>query len=131
MLRQVLEPAGYVLEMLSGRTLAAEVITRVHDEQPALIVVAALPPGGVSQTRYLCKRLRMSFPNLKILVGRWGHTERLTQMRERLMAIGVNHVATTLLETRSQLTPLLHFFSNAQFGAEPITDEREPVRSAG
>ena len=40
-----------------------------------MICIAAVPPGGLAQTRYLCKRLRARFPNLKIAVGRWGTGE--------------------------------------------------------
>ena len=38
------------------------------------VCLAATPPGGLAHTRYLCKRLRARFPDLKILVCRWDHT---------------------------------------------------------
>ena len=72
MLQQLLDGAKYELEILSGAMLTAEVVARIGETSPAMICIAAVAPGGQTQTRYLCKRLRARFPNLKIAVGRWG-----------------------------------------------------------
>jgi hypothetical protein len=95
------------VEVLSADVLTAEVMSRVGEEQPALVCAGALPPGGLAQARYLCKRLRAQFPDLRILVGRWGQTDNVEKTRERLQAAGANHVATTLLEARTELSPYL------------------------
>jgi hypothetical protein len=73
---------------------------------PAAVCVSALPPGGLVQARYLCKRLRASFPHQKIVVIRWGLPDNLGQRREELLTAGADTVATTLLEARTQVTPL-------------------------
>ncbi|HZT82092.1 MAG TPA: AI-2E family transporter, partial [Gemmataceae bacterium] len=72
MFEQLLGPARCRLEVLSAKTLAAELLERVGRDHPAAVCIAALPPGGLTHTRYLCKRLRAHFPGLKVLVGRWG-----------------------------------------------------------
>jgi len=36
---------------------------RVGADQTAGVLVACLPPAGLSPARYLCKRLRAEFPN--------------------------------------------------------------------
>jgi predicted PurR-regulated permease PerM len=94
-------------EVLSSQMLSAEVTARVRKERPVLICIGSLPPGGLAQARYLCKRLRSQFPEMKILVGRWGQTDNLDKMRERLQAAGADHVAVTLVESRAQALPLL------------------------
>jgi hypothetical protein len=132
MLRQVLDPARWDLETLAPTTLTAELLDRVAERRPPLVCIAALPPGGLAHTRYLCKRLRGRFPDIRILVGRWGlrdisvaphsspepggavpsadwptgepHADPLT---EALEEAGADLVATTLLETRQQLGSLL------------------------
>jgi predicted PurR-regulated permease PerM len=109
MFQQLIEPLGCRMEIISTKTLAAEMVSRVQDESPALAVIAALPPGGLAQTRYLCKRLHANSPELRILVGLWASNEDPVRLRRRLSAAAVTEVATTLLDSRGQLTALLHF----------------------
>ena len=130
MLQQVLEPARWDLAVIAPGTLTSELLDQVADRKPALVCIAATPPGGLAHTRYLCKRLRSRFPDLKILVGRWGPRDigRATNsiqeagadpvgeppketsvdtMVATLREAGADLVATTLLETRQQLSSLL------------------------
>ena len=62
-----------------------------------------MPPGGLAHTRYLCKRLRARFPEVKIIVGRWGLKNYLEDNQEQLRQAGADLMATTLLETRQHL----------------------------
>src|SRR5262249_11572138 len=103
----LLEPAGSRLEVLPSTVLTAEVLARVERERPPLLCIAALPPGGLAQARYLCKRLRAQFPELKILIGRWGQRENVEAMKETLRAAGADFVGTSLLESRGQVLPLI------------------------
>ena len=57
---------------------------------------ASLPPGGLSHTRFLCKRLKARFPEVKLLAGRWGLQDDVDQNREQLRAAGADHMETTL-----------------------------------
>lgn len=72
MLGRILDPARWDLELIEPTTLTAELLDQVEDRRPAAVCIAATPPGGLAHTRYLCKRLRARFPELKVLVGRWG-----------------------------------------------------------
>jgi hypothetical protein len=126
----VLEPARWSLEVIDPATLTSELLDQVADREPALVCIAATPPGGLAHTRYLCKRLRSRFPDLKILVGRWGlrdigqapnstqqagagstaetsNQAGIDPMLASLQEAGADLVATTLLETRQQLSTLL------------------------
>jgi predicted PurR-regulated permease PerM len=107
MLAQLLEPAGCRLEVMSKSSLAAEMLQRVCEEQPAFVVVSALPPGGLARARPLCKRLRAQCPDVKVFVVRWGENENLERLREVLMPAGADGVATTLQGARAQLVPLV------------------------
>jgi len=64
------------------------------------VVVSALAPGGLAQARFLCKRLRSSAPDVRILVGRWGGGDDVEAMRQVLVAAGADAVGTSLRETR-------------------------------
>jgi predicted PurR-regulated permease PerM len=107
MLRQLLEPARWDMEVLSMDLLSAEVVASAGEKDPAVVCIGALPPGGLARTRYLCKRLRARLPNAKIVVGRWGLKVGLEQNQEQLLEAGADQVETTLLETRTHLSTWL------------------------
>jgi predicted PurR-regulated permease PerM len=101
-------------EVLSSEMLTAEVVARAQEEGPALICIGSLPAGGLAQARYLCKRLRAQFPDVKIVVGRWGQAENVEKTQDRLRASGADLVATSLLESREQVASLLESVTVAQ-----------------
>jgi predicted PurR-regulated permease PerM len=101
MCRQLLTPIRYEMEVLPDEALTSEVVDQVAEKCPALICIVSLPPGGLAQTRYLCKRLRVRFPDTRILVGRLG--TQTTNHQEVLLAAGADKVATTMIELRDQV----------------------------
>ena len=111
MIRQLLDYTRYEVEIISDAMLTAEVVARIGEKSPAVIFIAALAPGGLAQTRYLCKRLRARFPNLKIAVGRWG-TE-IDDSKSMLLA-GADKVGTTMIETREHIIQLCHTKSDSE-----------------
>jgi predicted PurR-regulated permease PerM len=114
MLRPLLDPAKWQVEVAAVETLTAELVTRVAAEGPALVCIAALPPGGLAHTRYLCKRLRARLPGVHILVGRWGLTANVEANREQFREAGADQMATTLLETRRHLSTWLPVLAQAE-----------------
>jgi hypothetical protein len=107
MLRQLLDPAVWEMEVLSLEMLSAEQVALAGEKAPAVICIGALPPGGLAHTGYLCKRLRARLPQAKIVVGRWGLNDNVEQNEEQLREAGADQVATTLLETRRHLSTWL------------------------
>ena len=99
MVRQLLDPARYRMEISRTGTPVAEVLTGIDRHRPALLCVGAVAPGGLSQARHLCKRLRSQCPGLTIVVGRWGLHDERDADREHLLAAGADHVETTVLDT--------------------------------
>jgi methylmalonyl-CoA mutase cobalamin-binding subunit len=100
MLRELLAPSGIDLEIGSAGRLSAELVHEVRERGVGVVVVASLPPGGLAQARYLCKRLRATVPELKIVVGRWSAPEDAADVRATLIAAGADTVGTRLLEIR-------------------------------
>jgi predicted PurR-regulated permease PerM len=103
----LLDPARCRLEVLSTELLSGELIAKIEREHPALVCVAVLPPRGLTHTRYLCKRLRNQFPELKIVVGCLGLEHNADQTRQRLIAAGAQSVGTTFEETAAQILGLV------------------------
>jgi hypothetical protein len=113
MLGHLMDPACWTIELTSPQLLASEVIALVERTQPAVVCLGALPASGLAaRTRYLSKRLRARFPELRIIVGRWGLREEDGTARRHLEAAGASYVATTLVETREQLQIV--------YGLEPV-----------
>ena len=103
MLRQSLDPLRYELEIIADELLAAEMIDQIAEKKPALVCLASLPPGGLAQTRYLCKRLRARFPDSKLIVGRWGSR---TDNSNALTDAGADKTGNKIIETRDHIIQL-------------------------
>jgi len=104
MLKRLLDPRHFEVDVAGAALLTSDVVARAADEEPAAVFVAALAPGGLARARHLCKRLRTARPQLKVIVGRWGARR---DRREELAAAGADRVGATLAESRSQLHELL------------------------
>jgi predicted PurR-regulated permease PerM len=128
MLRQLLDPARWDVEVTGLETLTAELLVQAADKAPAVICVAALPPGGLAHTRYLCKRLRQRLPEVKIVVGRWGLRGNVEQNVEQLREAGADQIDTTLLETRDRLNAWLPVLAGLEAKASGGEDGKAAAR---
>ena len=108
MLARLLAGLPIALENNSSRLLVSDVIALVRDQQYTAVCIADLPPSPPSKTRYLVRRLRAAFPDIRIVIGRWAPPALADESLEPLTQAGASHVATTLLETKRQLTDLAH-----------------------
>jgi predicted PurR-regulated permease PerM len=103
MLARFLRPAGYDVQVSMTRALPSEIEARVERERPTAVFVAVVPPGGLAQARYLCRRLRRKFPELRVVVGYWGRTREFDKLLVRLRAAGASYVATSLVQAAAQV----------------------------
>jgi predicted PurR-regulated permease PerM len=106
LLSECINNARLELSNMEPGLLASEAIARAMEYLPAVICIASLPPGGGTQARLLCMRLRARFPDVKILVGRWGYVGDVKKMRAQLVSAGGSEVAITLEETCHQIDAL-------------------------
>jgi predicted PurR-regulated permease PerM len=106
MVRRLLDPAGYRMQVSAAAMLTAEVIAWVERHRTGLLCIATVAPGGLSQARLLCKRLRSQYPALKIVVGRFGLHDEMEADRRHLLAAGADHVETTVADTQRTLVQL-------------------------
>jgi hypothetical protein len=75
--------------------------------RPAVVFIAVLPPGGLEQARYLCRRLRRRFDRLPVVVGHFGRARDFDRLLVRLRRAGASYVTTSLLQTRTQIRALV------------------------
>lgn len=100
---RLLDPAHWEVEVAPANTLASEVLERVKKTDPAVVVIVALPPGGLTRARYLCKRLRAQAAGLKIVIGRWAASEDDSAGWAHLKTCGAEELAGSLAATRTFL----------------------------
>jgi hypothetical protein len=103
MLRHVLDPGRFEIEVTKAGLLAAEVLSLVEQSAPTLVCIGLVPPGGFAQTRYLYKRLRARFPTLPIIVGCWSDSTDEAEPLARLRLDSLTQVGTVLTKTRQQI----------------------------
>jgi predicted PurR-regulated permease PerM len=126
MLRHLLQADSHEMEILSDKALTSEVIERVRTQGPVAACISSLPPGGLAQASYLCKRLRRHFPDLQILVGRWGQTEDFEKTNSRLKEAGATKVLASLREMREEVRPHICFRKSEVTQSA----QKKPARSA-
>ena len=120
------------MKLIAPQTLSSELIELVALEDPDVVCIAAIPPGGRAHTRYLCKRLHAQFPDLRIVVGRWGANGALEKPAAEHDQQGAIASARTLLETRQQLQALVPLLEpeHADWPGPAPNDARTSVKPA-
>jgi predicted PurR-regulated permease PerM len=95
MLAQLFDPEKVRVESVGSAYLSSE-LTTVVEQQPDLVCVISIPPGGLAQARYLCRRLRAKHPTTPIVVIRPGVQANGKESAQRLTEDGATQVCFTL-----------------------------------
>jgi predicted PurR-regulated permease PerM len=103
LLASTLDPKCWDVEVIPSSKVASLLVSSGSERKPDLICLATLPPAGLAHTRYLCKRLRARFPEVKILVARWGIEASNDHSPEHFRHADTCPVLATLVETRERL----------------------------
>jgi len=91
----------------SSSALASDMVSMVKEQSIRVIVLVAVPPGGLAHVRYLCKRLRTADPLLPILVVRPGlYADDQPRQRRELQEAGATWVATSMREAVLEINKL-------------------------
>lgn len=97
------------IDWIPGRAahMVSDIVALIDRDQPDVLCIGSVPPGGLSHARHLCLRVRARYPALPIMVGRWGlYAEDLDKTRATLEIAGATALSTRLSETRLQLREL-------------------------
>jgi len=92
---------------VTTRLLPRDIELKVADEHPDAVLISIIPPGGVTQARYLCRRLRKRFPSLRIVIAYLGRVRDFDGLLVRFRAAGADYVTTSVEQTCSQLVSLI------------------------
>ena len=107
MLAQVLHPEGHRVAEATTQMLPAQVEAMIAETGARAVVVSVLPPGGLPQAVYACKRYRKKFPELPIVVAYWGPASHYDRVLDRFRRAGATAVTTTLGQTATQVRATL------------------------
>jgi predicted PurR-regulated permease PerM len=106
MLTGVLTQDRYQARCLPASSLAGENLEVIEAEKADIVVISALPPSNILRARYLYKRLRARFPELRILVGLWGIPET-SVLESRIAPDRKATVVGSLAAAREKLRELI------------------------
>jgi hypothetical protein len=105
MLTQLLQRAGYRAQALPIGAVD-DMLKQVALQDAQIVCISALPPFAVGQARSLCKRLRASYPNVKLVVGLWNYDAGIAKAQERFQNVATECVATSLAGVVEQIRQL-------------------------
>jgi len=106
MLSRLIAPVGVAMTVLSPRVLASEVVAQLRSTPGSILCLGDLPPSPPTRARYLVKKFRSALPDLPIVVGRWAPPDLADLDTAPLVEAGATRVASTLVETRRQVSEL-------------------------
>lgn len=106
MLAQLLEGHGIITKAMSADALASERLEEAAREKIRLVCVSTVPPDGFLHTRYICKRLREQFPDMKIVAAILVRGDE-RDVKQREEAMPADEIAVTLAEAVTQVCALL------------------------
>jgi predicted PurR-regulated permease PerM len=121
-LADTLDAGRWETKVTGDEALASELITAVQEFRPSVVILAALPPGGLSHCRYLVGRVRAKCPDVRVLIGRWGAEESYS-VEQTGPVKGADGFDYSLSDTRKRLGDLHSVMLN-----EPDQQKRQGAR---
>jgi hypothetical protein len=106
--QHLIDERKFHVSVVSPKQLVSEVLEIIDERRPTVVMIVALPEGGLAHTRHLCKRVRGRFPEQKMIVGRWGDLAPLDNNKEWSCS-GAEYIGTSLGDTLDHLDELAQF----------------------
>jgi len=111
MLAQLLTKRGVHARAFSSVALAGECMEEISRSGAKVACVAMVPPYGYMHGRYLCRRLRAQFPELKLVAAVL--TERdLDEIKRRQPSLAADELAASLKQALTAILSLLPAANN-------------------
>jgi predicted PurR-regulated permease PerM len=106
MLEQLLNKRGISATVLSCAGLLGECVQEVEKRKPRVVCVAAVPPFGYVHARYLCRRLRARFPDLKIVAAILTEGD-VNEIKKRQPQVQAHEIGASLTQALAAILSLL------------------------
>ena len=119
MLSHLLTLGAVGSKVLSHKALVNEALDALADCEADIVCLSLVRPFAVLQARYLAKRLRTRYPQLKIVIGLWDLKRHATGSRRNLQTVHADWVVDSLGEAITQVCPVAHCLPNPALEASP------------
>ncbi len=106
MLAQLLEPHGLRSVVLSATTATSQVIEQLDRHRPRVVCISCVPPSILRHARFVCRKIKDRFPQMKIVLGIWGTGTAPAESIRNVSACAPESVATSLREGVEKILPL-------------------------
>ena len=106
MLAQLLDARGIRARVGSADLLASERLEQAGGEKIEVVCVSTVVPDGFLRARYLCKRIRGQFPDLRIVAAVTVRDDA-REVRTRELSTSADEIASTLGEAAKQIQCLV------------------------
>jgi len=104
-LARVLPSPEFDPKVIPFPLLAAETIDQIAENACKVVCISAVPPNAAAHAGYLCKRLKMRLPELRVVVALWT-SENTEKAQARLHDAGADQVVKSIPEAIEQLRQL-------------------------
>lgn len=130
MLSQLLQIRGYCATFANSDVLTAEMVDLVENRNADLVFISAMPPSAVTHSRYLYKRLRQKFDELRLVVGLWTLRGDAGRARDRIAPDEDLPVVTSLAAAQDRVDELTHPLIAGRLAPEPAAPQTRPSNPA-
>lgn len=97
------------LQVLTPDLLISQWIDEIRDRKPACLVISSVPPGELTRTRLVAKRVTTQIPELRVVVARWGSKSISQRRRDAFREAGAASLVSNLAEARDAIIPMIQF----------------------
>jgi predicted PurR-regulated permease PerM len=109
---------GVRTKALAGTGLSHECLEELERQNSPVVCLSSVPPSGLRQVRYLCRRMRSHFPHVKLVVGAWGVKDEVNELKGRLTDCAPDGFVTSLKQALEQI--VLATTATAQMTPAPV-----------
>ena len=93
---QTLNRRGIGAKAFSANALTAECMEELRQLQLPVVCICTVEPPAWRHSRYLCKRLRTAFPDIKLVAMTWGAQKEVDEIQQRLGLTASDVVVKTI-----------------------------------
>lgn len=105
MLVQALKQGNATASNASSKMMSGDLVVWVRESGAKVACVSVVAPSTVIHARYICSKLRSNFPDLKIMIGLWGSTDKSNESLKPLRDSGADEIVTSIAEAIAIIAP--------------------------
>ena len=98
MLAHVLALADIGAEAVSSKMLVNEILADIDARHIGMVCISAVRPFAVMHARFLAKRLRVRFPQIKVMIGLWDSKKKAASAERKPEDSSADWIVSTLAE---------------------------------